>query len=88
MVRNFATFYNLLNERGMVSSWRQCVRVSPGPSPEGRRSPVQVIYPGKITNFDCFRIGHIGHMFPEHSQQLVQATEEVLKQMKIDMRLG
>jgi hypothetical protein len=24
-----------------------------------------VIYPGKVSNADCFRIGHIGRVFPQ-----------------------
>lgn len=52
-----------------------------------------VIYPGKvaakpwhaggphgrsqITNADCFRIGHIGHLFPSHTRELVEAIAEV-----------
>jgi len=41
-----------------------------------------VIYPGKVSNADCFRIGHIGRIFPEDTERLVQAIEEVCKEMK------
>jgi 2-aminoethylphosphonate-pyruvate transaminase len=41
-----------------------------------------VIYPGKVSNADCFRIGHIGRIFPEDTERLVQAITEVCKEMK------
>jgi 2-aminoethylphosphonate-pyruvate transaminase len=41
-----------------------------------------VIYPGKVSKADCFRIGHIGRLFPEDTQRLVDAIEQVCKQMK------
>lgn len=41
-----------------------------------------VIYPGKVSNADCFRIGHIGRIFPEDTQRLVDAITEVCKEMK------
>jgi 2-aminoethylphosphonate-pyruvate transaminase len=41
-----------------------------------------VIYPGKVSNADCFRIGHIGRIFPEDTENLVQAITEVCKEMK------
>jgi len=41
-----------------------------------------VIYPGKVSNADCFRIGHIGRIFPEDTARLVQAISDVCKEMK------
>jgi 2-aminoethylphosphonate-pyruvate transaminase len=41
-----------------------------------------VIYPGKVSNADCFRIGHIGRIFPDDTQRLVDAIKQVCKQMK------
>ena len=41
-----------------------------------------VIYPGKVTQADCFRIGHIGHLFPRDTEMLLQAIKEVLSEMK------
>jgi len=35
-----------------------------------------VIYPGKVTNIDSFRIGTIGHVFPEDIDRLIRAIEE------------
>ncbi|MEC9004726.1 MAG: 2-aminoethylphosphonate--pyruvate transaminase [Planctomycetota bacterium] len=37
-----------------------------------------VIYPGKVTGADTFRIGNIGHVFPEDIQQLLLAVREVV----------
>ncbi|KAM3140413.1 hypothetical protein pb186bvf_007573 [Paramecium bursaria] len=38
-----------------------------------------VIYPGKLTKVDTFRIGSIGEIYPEHINQLVDTIEEYLK---------
>lgn len=43
-----------------------------------------VIYPGKVSDADCFRIGTIGHLFPEDISNLLGAIERVLGQMQID----
>ncbi len=32
-----------------------------------------VIYPGKVTNLETFRIGNIGHVFPKDMERLIQA---------------
>jgi 2-aminoethylphosphonate-pyruvate transaminase len=37
-----------------------------------------VIYPGKVSRADCFRVGHIGRLFPEDMERLVAACAEVL----------
>lgn len=34
-----------------------------------------VIYPGKVTGIDSFRIGTIGHVFPEDIDRLIRAVE-------------
>ena len=41
-----------------------------------------VIYPGKVSQTDCFRIGHIGRIFAEDTRALVQAVDEVCREMK------
>jgi len=41
-----------------------------------------VIYPGKVSNADCFRIGHIGRVFPEDTKKLGAAIVQVCKEMK------
>lgn len=42
-----------------------------------------VIYPGKLTNSDCFRIGTIGHIFPRDVQALLVAIQKSLEEMGI-----
>eukprot|EP00008_Paramoeba_atlantica_P006410 CAMPEP_0201497520 /NCGR_PEP_ID=MMETSP0151_2-20130828/66103_1 /ASSEMBLY_ACC=CAM_ASM_000257 /TAXON_ID=200890 /ORGANISM="Paramoeba atlantica, Strain 621/1 / CCAP 1560/9" /LENGTH=385 /DNA_ID=CAMNT_0047888285 /DNA_START=36 /DNA_END=1193 /DNA_ORIENTATION=- len=41
------------------------------------------IYPGKITKTPCFRVGHIGHLFPQDMKRLVSAAHEVLREMDV-----
>jgi 2-aminoethylphosphonate-pyruvate transaminase len=43
-----------------------------------------VIYPGKVSNADCFRIGTIGHIFPKDIRALVAAIRRVLAEMHVD----
>ena len=43
-----------------------------------------VIYPGKVSDADCFRIGTIGHLFPEDLKALVAAVRQTLTDMQID----
>lgn len=45
-----------------------------------------VIYPGKLTKVDCFRIGNIGQLFFFDIQMLVDAIEKVLSELKIDLK--
>jgi len=40
-----------------------------------------VIYPGKLSNVDCFRIGNIGQLFEEDMIEILNAIEEVKKEM-------
>jgi len=42
-----------------------------------------VIYPGKVTDADCFRIGNIGRLFPEDMDALLTALGEVLAEMGV-----
>ena len=44
-----------------------------------------VIYPGKVSDADCFRIGTIGHLFPDDFKALVAAVRETLGEMRIVM---
>ena len=37
-----------------------------------------VIYPGKVSNADCFRIGNIGEIYPEDMIQLVEAVKQTI----------
>lgn len=43
----------------------------------------QLIYPGKVTNADCFRIGHIGHLNGADMTHLLSCIDKVLQSMKI-----
>ena len=44
------------------------------------------IYPGKVSHADCFRIGHIGRIFPADVQDLLRAIQETLQEMGIPMK--
>ena len=41
-----------------------------------------VIYPGKVSVADCFRVGTIGHVFPDDFRRLVTATGDVIATMR------
>ncbi len=43
-----------------------------------------IIYPGKVTGADCFRIGTIGHIFPIDVKELVNAIGQTLHDMQVD----
>jgi len=40
-----------------------------------------IIYPGKLSEAQCFRIGNIGHLFEDDMQNLLKAIAEVKKEM-------
>lgn len=42
-----------------------------------------VIYPGKLSQIDCFRIGSIGQIFTKDIEDLLAAIKDVLLEMKI-----
>jgi len=42
-----------------------------------------VLYPGKVSNADCFRIGHIGRIDAAQTEGMVRAMEEVLREMGV-----
>lgn len=42
-----------------------------------------IIYPGKLTKLDCFRIGNIGQLYPQDILALVKAIEVVLEDMGV-----
>ncbi len=46
-----------------------------------------VIYPGKVSNANCFRIGNIGRIFKSDVAALVSAIEIVLKEMHVPLNL-
>lgn len=45
-----------------------------------------VIYPGKVTDADCFRIGHIGRIFESDIRGLLAAVRDVVSTMNLDLR--
>jgi 2-aminoethylphosphonate-pyruvate transaminase len=44
-----------------------------------------VIYPGKLTHANCFRIGHIGRLTPADVQALMAAVSATLREMGISL---
>jgi len=42
-----------------------------------------VIYPGKLTVADSFRIGCIGRLYPRHMEGALLAVREVLDEMRV-----
>lgn len=44
-----------------------------------------VIYPGKVTGADCFRIGNIGRVFPSDVKALLHTVQDTLSQMGVKL---
>lgn len=44
-----------------------------------------VIYPGKVSDADCFRIGSIGRIFPSDVRDLLAAIRETLVEMGVEL---
>lgn len=44
-----------------------------------------VIYPGKLTETDTFRIGNIGHVQPSDIQRLLKVVRDAVLELKIDL---
>jgi 2-aminoethylphosphonate-pyruvate transaminase len=44
-----------------------------------------LIYPGKLTRVDCFRVGNIGHLFPADVEALLAAVPAVLAEMGVEL---
>jgi 2-aminoethylphosphonate-pyruvate transaminase len=45
-----------------------------------------VIYPGKVSNADCFRIGHVGRLFPSDTRALLHAVSDTLQEMGVELQ--
>ena len=45
-----------------------------------------VIYPGKVSSTETFRIGTIGHVFPSDIEELIAAIADVVAEMQIQVR--
>jgi aspartate aminotransferase-like enzyme len=48
----------------------------------------QVIYPGKVSQAACFRIGNIGQLYPEDMKVLLKCIREVCSEMNIPLPLA
>jgi 2-aminoethylphosphonate-pyruvate transaminase len=48
---------------------------------DGLKDRGYVIYPGKLTVADSFRMGCIGRLYPEHMKGALSAVHEVLDEM-------
>lgn len=46
----------------------------------------QVIYPGKVLDTDCFRIGNIGHVFEEDVETLLASILQVCDDMQVTLK--
>ena len=47
-----------------------------------------VIYPGKVSHADTFRIGTIGHVFPDDIRLLLDCVREAVAELGIQMHKG
>lgn len=45
-----------------------------------------IIYPGKLSQVDCFRIGNIGQLYPDDIRQLLKAIEITLNEMNVTLK--
>jgi 2-aminoethylphosphonate-pyruvate transaminase len=45
-----------------------------------------IIYPGKVSNADCFRIGNIGRIFESDVRDLLRAVKETLGELGIELK--
>ena len=52
---------------------------------DGLKERGYVIYPGKLTVADSFRIGCIGRLYPKDMHGALAAVAEVLAEMKVDL---
>ncbi len=47
----------------------------------------KVVYPGKVSSADCFRIGNIGDLYPDDMRALTAAIQETLVEMGLALPL-
>lgn len=78
---HFETFYNKLSEKSMrnifiINFTKKKIFILD-----------QLIYPGKTTVTDCFRIGNIGRLFENDMKILADSIQQVCKEMNIDLPL-
>jgi len=53
---------------------------------EGLNQKDYVIYPGKVSDADCFRIGNIGRIFEPDIRALLAAIRETIKEMGVKLK--
>jgi 2-aminoethylphosphonate-pyruvate transaminase len=44
-----------------------------------------VIYPGKLGEMPCFRLGNIGRLYPQDMTDLLTAIRETIEAMKVTL---
>jgi 2-aminoethylphosphonate-pyruvate transaminase len=44
-----------------------------------------LIYPGKLSQIDCFRVGHIGRIFAADVEALLAAIRATLAEMQVEL---
>ncbi|MEO1995548.1 MAG: 2-aminoethylphosphonate--pyruvate transaminase [Planctomycetaceae bacterium] len=44
-----------------------------------------VLYPGKVTDLDTFRIGTIGHVFAQDIEELLEAVGQVVAELRLEL---
>ena len=52
---------------------------------DGLKDRGYVVYPGKLTVADSFRMGCIGRLYPKDMRGALAAVAEVLAEMKVDL---
>ncbi|XP_042872770.1 2-aminoethylphosphonate--pyruvate transaminase-like [Penaeus japonicus] len=48
----------------------------------------QVIYPGKVSSANCFRVGNIGHLFPKDMTTFLGCLEDVMREVGLPVPLS
>lgn len=74
---SFETFYQKLSDIGTSWSWGRCYYNFQSIFSD------QVIYPGKVTDAPCFRIGNIGHLTTQDMEHLLVCIKKVLGDMGV-----
>ena len=67
---------------GWLHGWLVSLVASYSTSPELSARGI-VIYPGKLTKAECFRLGSIGRLFPSDMRLAVLAIRDVLDGMGV-----
>ena len=79
----------MLDEEAAHPERDAIARIAPGPNfvfqtfYDKLKDRGYVIYPGKLTVADSFRIGSIGRLTPDHMRGFLATTAEVLAEMQV-----